>query len=112
VKLLVVLCQIIYVPIKFVNSPIRPYPCDLCELRFYKKNQAVQHEQSVHEKISDRHKCQYCSFITHHSRMFYRHVKQCESKNKAEIAIKCALSKNLIHPDYAPKVLNKTIVES
>ena len=55
---------------------VKPFPCHLCGISFFRKQARQQHDESFHEKILDRYKCEYCDYKTHrHSNLFTHKVK-------------------------------------
>ena len=59
---------------------IRPYPCSLCNARFYDKTAQGRHEQAVHEKIRRVLKCGSCEFETLADRAYRRHIQTCDKR--------------------------------
>ena len=52
---------------------IRPFKCSFCDLLFYSAAHRNTHETCLHEKISDRYKCDQCPFVTHSIQICYKH---------------------------------------
>ena len=53
---------------------IKPYKCSFCEIAFYDASGKSSHEIIFHEKISDRFKCQFCDYKTHHGNNLRKHI--------------------------------------
>ena len=60
---------------------IRPFKCAYCILTFYSFKDRRRHEESFHEKIHDRCKCDMCSFVTHSEVILFTHRRK-EHKSK------------------------------
>ena len=61
-----------------LNSLIgfRPFPCDFCEIRFYKSSAKRSHEETVHEIINDKYKCLKCEFTTYAAKNLNYHIRK------------------------------------
>ena len=58
---------------------IRPYNCSYCAKQFYTHKDKKYHEETYHERIADRYRCDLCLFKTHSSVIlgYHKRDKKC-----------------------------------
>ena len=55
---------------------VRPFKCSYCPDAFYKSNARKCHEESSHEKIIDKYKCNACDHSTYNLVMLHYHKQK------------------------------------
>ena len=56
-----------------VHEGMKPFECNICDTRFYQKNNLADHISMVHEE-NRPNKCEICDFATFHKNDLNRHI--------------------------------------
>ena len=60
----------------FMGSDQGLYKCSFCDQTLSNANSRTMHEQTFHERISNRYKCKNCEYTTHSAKLLEYHVRK------------------------------------